>query len=60
MPYITMPMETKFHQITWDELLSGYVEPERFDLYRMLPRVREQSLFRNPMRSSWLSMISQN
>lgn len=30
MPYITMQMETKFHQITWDELLSGYVEPEQF------------------------------
>lgn len=37
MPYITMPMETKFHQITWDELLSGYVEPERFEPVQNAP-----------------------
>ena len=37
MPYITTPMDPKFHQIAWDELLEGYVEPDKFEPIQNAP-----------------------
>ena len=37
MPYIVTPMEPKFHQVTWEELLEGYVEPEKFEPVQNAP-----------------------